>query len=254
MNGYPFKCIIVVPCYNEAERLNRVVFKSYLSRPDSASVIFVNDGSVDETLSVLQRIVEEMPKKAYILNLQKNSGKAEAVRQGVLHALNHHDATYVGFWDADLSTPLDAVADLLDVLERSDSIDIVLGSRVKLMGRDIQRKPARHYFGRLFATAASSVLGLPVYDTQCGAKLFRSTPALNLVFEKPFLSKWIFDVEILARFLQLFPNNSTIAQKIYEFPLHRWNDVPGSKLRTYDFYRAMWELWLIRRTHFSKRS
>ena len=245
-------CTIVVPCYNEAERLKEDAFGRYLACPSSGSVVFVNDGSTDETLAILERLTAEMPAKAYVLNKQPNSGKAEAVRHGMLHALSTRGVACVGFWDADLATPLGAVDDLLGVLTNLPKVEIVLGSRVRLMGRRIERRPARHYLGRVFATCVSTVLGMPLYDTQCGAKLFRVTPSLAKVLVRPFLSRWIFDVEMIARFLQLHAGDEQIAELIYEFPLHCWKDVPGSKLRSRDFYKAVRELWTIRRTYFSK--
>ena len=245
-------CIIVVPCYNEADRLNADAFRAYLESPASASVLFVNDGSTDQTLALLERLAEEMPAKVRVLDKQPNSGKAEAVRYGMLQALNTPDVAYVGFWDADLATPLEAVADLLGVLTSLPKVEIVLGSRVRLMGRHIERRPARHYLGRVFATFASIILGLPLYDTQCGAKLFRVTPSLVKILDRPFLSKWIFDVEMIARFVRLHPDNAQINELVYEFPLYCWRDIPGSKLRSRDFYRAIGELWTIKRTYFSK--
>jgi dolichyl-phosphate beta-glucosyltransferase len=245
-------CIIVVPCYNEADRLNSDAFKTYLEGPDSASVIFVNDGSTDQTLALLKRFAEEMPAKVRVFDKQPNAGKAEAVRYGMLQALNTPDAAYIGFWDADLATPLDAVADLLGVLISLPKVEIVLGSRVRLMGRHIERQPARHYLGRVFATFASIILGLPLYDTQCGAKLFRVTPSLVKILDQPFLSRWIFDVEMIARFVRLHPDHGQIDELVYEFPLYCWRDIPGSKLRSRDFYRAIGELWTIKRTYFSK--
>jgi dolichyl-phosphate beta-glucosyltransferase len=246
-------CIIVVPCYNEADRLNADAFRAYLESPASASVLFVNDGSTDQTLALLERLAEEMPAKVRVLDKQPNSGKAEAVRYGMLQALNTPDVAYVGFWDADLATPLEAVADLLGVLTSVPKVEIVLGSRVRLMGRHIERQPARHYLGRVFATFASIILGLPLYDTQCGAKLFRVTPSLIKIIDRPFLSRWIFDVEMIARFVRLHPDDRQINELIYEFPLYCWRDIPGSKLRSRDFFRAIGELWTIKRTYFSRQ-
>ena len=74
----------------------------------------------------------------------------------------------------------------------------VFGSRIRRLGAAITRDPLRHYFGRVFATLASMVLDLAVYDTQCGAKLFRVNDDLRRAFGHVSL-RWIFDVELLAR-------------------------------------------------------
>ena len=255
LGKHPFmgSCVIVVPCYNEAERLKKGDFKSYLEGSLGVSFVFVNDGSTDRTLECLRQLASEMPAKAEVLHKEKNGGKAEAVRSGMLHALSKPGVAYAGFWDADLATPLDAIDDLLAVLASHPKVEIVLGSRVRLLGRNIERRPARHYLGRVFGTCTSAVLGLPVYDTQCGAKLFRVTPDLGQVLQRPFLSRWIFDVEILARFMQLHPDDEKVLELIYEFPLHCWKDIPGSKLKSRDFYKAIMELLAIRRMYFSKR-
>jgi dolichyl-phosphate beta-glucosyltransferase len=212
-------CTIVVFCYNEAERLKEDAFTRYLACPSSASVVFVNDGSTDQTLAILELLTAKIPAKAYVvLNKQPNSGKAEAVRHGMLRALSTPGVACVGFWDADLATPLGAIDDLIGVLTNFPKVEIVLGSRVRLMGRRIERRHARHYLGRVFATCVSTVVGMPLYDIQCGAKLFRVTPSLAKVLVRPFLSRWIFDVEIIARFLQLHAGDEQIAELIYEFP------------------------------------
>ncbi len=139
----------------------------------------------------------------------------------------------MGYWDADLATPLAAIRTFCSILDFRPDIDMVFGARVCLHGRAVTRKPIRHYLGRAFATAASLALGVHFYDTQCGAKLFRATPEVKAFFEKPFRSRWIFDVEIVARAIaaRRGTGRPAIEQAIYEFPLHEWNDVAGSKLR-----------------------
>jgi hypothetical protein len=109
----------------------------------------------------------------------------------------------------------------------------------------------RHYLGRLFASAASLVLGLPVYDTQCGAKLFRVTPQVASLFAAPFRTGWIFDVELLARFLarRAPAERHAAVRAMYEFILPEWRDVAGSKVKALDFLKAAFELLTIARVY-----
>jgi len=160
----------------------------------------------------------------------------------------------MGFFDADLSTPLQAVDDFLAVLRTRPDVELVLGSRVMLMGRDVRRRPSRHYLGRVFATAASHALDLPVYDTQCGAKMLRVNAATASLFAVPFRSRWVFDVELIARYLRLpaAPSEPSRHDRIYELVLPTWHDRPGSKLQWFDFPRAMVDLghiWRERLVH-----
>ena len=136
-----------------------------------------------------------------MLNLPANAGKAEAVRAGVLRALELEPDS-AGYWDADLATPLDAIPHFLRVFEERPQIELVMGARVHLLGRHIERNPLRHYLGRVAATLIALTLKLRVYDTQCGAKLFRTTPVMREVFAAPFASSWAFDVEVLARLVR----------------------------------------------------
>ena len=173
--------VIVVPCFNEAQRLSPDDFHAFAQRWPYGRFLFVDDGSSDNTFEVLK--------------LSRNVGKAEAVRKGMLQSFQS-GAQYVGFWDADLATPLDAIPLFERVLRDRPAIEIVLGARIKLLGRDIQRSPMRHYLGRILATLVALILELEVYESQCGAKLFRRTESVRAVFQNAFLSRWIFDVAV----------------------------------------------------------
>jgi glycosyltransferase involved in cell wall biosynthesis len=239
--------IVVVPCYDEAARLNRSAFRNFTLPGHRIEFLFVDDGSRDETLAVLQQLAAEDPARVSVLPLAKNSGKAEAVRQGMLAAMERKpDLT--GFWDADLATPLEEIPSYLAVFDTRPEIAMVFGARVRLLGRSISRRASRHYVGRMGATLISRSLGLAVYDTQCGAKLFRAGCDLRDVFSRPFLSRWIFDVEIIARFVKRWGRDAA-ARAIYELPITTWHDVKGSKVKGRDFFRALTELWKIHRAY-----
>ena len=234
---------IVVPCFNEERRLKTDDFLAYAAAHDDVRLLFVDDGSTDGTRALLESLRERAAGRIDVLVLARNGGKAEAVRQGVLHAAREGPATF-GFWDADLSTPLDEILPFVQLLESRPELMVVMGSRVKLLGRAIERRTLRHYLGRVFATCASLVLGLPVYDTQCGAKLFRNTRGVRWAFRAPFLSRWLFDVELLARLGLLGRRRPAYDTHrcVYEKPLRTWRDVAGSKIKLTDWFKAAWEL------------
>jgi dolichyl-phosphate beta-glucosyltransferase len=236
--------VVVVPCYNEAKRLKADAFLRLASAP-GVRVLFVNDGSRDDTEAKLREIEARNPARIAWLSLEKNSGKAEAVRRGMEHALkgaSPPDA--IGYYDADLSTPPEELVRMWSIMrERQPDVSVVLASRIAILGSNIDRKAVRHYLGRVFATFASIILGLPVYDTQCGAKLFRVTPSLRAAVSEKFLSRWAFDVELLGRLLAGTP--PVPASEWLEVPLLEWNDVPGSKLQPISMAKTLAELGLI---------
>ena len=243
MEGLP--TTIVVPCYNEAIRLDSTSFLRFAGTAEDVRFIMVNDGSTDATGSVLARMCETSPHRFEQVDLAENSGKGEAVRQGMQRALAGRPAC-IGFWDADLATPLEAIARFRRVLAEHDEIDVVLGSRIPLLGRSIQRHPMRAVLGRTFARAASLILGLGMYDTQCGAKLFRASHELWTVLFHPFLSRWVFDVELMARLAAVRGGPAALRRSVYELPLDRWREQPGSKLRARHFAIAGLDLLRIR--------
>ena len=225
-----------MPCYNEAQRLPVERFREFMES-SAIGFVFVDDGSRDETFQVLEKLRRSREDRVHVLQLKVNQGKAEAVRRGINFALERTRG-YTGYWDADLATPLDAILRFLAILEQRQELEMVFGARVKLLGRNVQRRPARHYLGRVFATVVSTMLRLPIYDTQCGAKLFRVRPEIRDLFTQPFLSRWVFDVEILARFINRLGSAQKAAARIYEYPLEEWQDVAASKVKSGDFVKA----------------
>ncbi|MDD2411522.1 MAG: glycosyltransferase [Bacteroidales bacterium] len=236
--------VIVIPCYNEENRLPVETFLSLIQKHENFKFIFVNDGSSDDTLSVLQNLTAQNDRCA-LLNLEKNVGKAEAVRQGILLAIEDKDENLlVGFYDADMSTPFEDMLKMANEATNNEYF-MVAGCRIKRMGGDIQRRYFRFLFGRVFATAAASILKLPVYDTQCGAKIIKADIAKK-IFKDAFVSKWLFDIELFARIIKLYGFDIAL-EKILEFPLSAWIDVRGSKLGLKDIIRQPVNLYKIKR-------
>jgi glycosyltransferase involved in cell wall biosynthesis len=235
---------VVVPCYNEEHRLDVDACVSFLGATTGVRLLFVDDGSTDATWERLGTIVVRAPTgRAERLRLDQNVGKAEAVRRGMNQLLQQGMAGYIGFWDADLATPLEDIHTFVQLLDQRPDIQWVFGARVKLLGRAVERQSLRHVLGRVFATLTSLTLALPVYDTQCGAKLFRVSPTLVHSLQQPFDSRWIFEVELIARASTLVTGDRLDPERqIYELPLHAWRDVRGSKVRSSDFVRAGREL------------
>ena len=232
---------LVVPCFNEELRLPRAAFAAFLDTHPAAAICFVDDGSRDGTRAVLEQIRAERPDQVVVLALAVNGGKAAAVRAGMLHAANQHIAGVTGYWDADLSTPLSESDRLLAVLAEDPSCSVALASRVKRLGASVERRFIRHFLGRVFATLATVTLGLAVYDSQCGAKLFRSAVVPEL-FSEPFLTRWLFDLELLVRVQQADGRLGTAI----EVPIGTWREVGGSKLKISDMIGVPLSLLRIR--------
>jgi len=232
---------IVVPCFNEAARLDVDAFAELAHHVDQ--VLFVDDGSIDGTGALIDDMIAEHGDSVGLIALPRNAGKAEAVRVGLLESIDR-GSTLVGYLDADLATPGAEMLRLIDIAAEQPHRTAVLGSRVALLGHTVRRRPARHYLGRLYATAASLVLGVAVYDTQCGAKVFRVGTPLQLALAEPFHDPWSFDVELLGRVLAT-PGQPV--DPVLEVPLTNWSDVSGSAVSPAAGVRALWDLIGLRR-------
>jgi dolichyl-phosphate beta-glucosyltransferase len=239
------RTVIVVPCYNEAGRLRSDDVRSLAESP-SIDVVLVDDGSTDGTAALLDQLANSI-EHVSVRTLTRNSGKGEAVRQGLLAALDRRPE-WVGYCDADMATPVGEILRLNHIASTTPGLSVVLASRVSLLGLNVERSAMRHYRGRVFATAAATILGIPVYDTQCGAKFFRNSDALRDALSEPFHSRWSFDVELLGRLLRGRVAVSPVPiEEFIEVPLNEWRDIGGSKIGAISSMRAGLELGLIAR-------
>lgn len=237
--------MVVVPCYNEESRLPRATLEEWAERRPDWAWLLVDDGSRDGTRQLLTELANRH-NNLHCLTLAQNSGKAEAVRQGILAAHQQFQPEWLCYLDADFATPPREIERIYE-LYREKSYQLVLGCRLQRLGARITRKSLRHYVGRIAATLISLTLRLPTYDTQCGAKLIRSG-LVSTAFGDPFGSRWLFDVELLARCRNAM-GRQTFRLAAIEEPLLEWADVAGSRLNARDFLRIPKELWALHRTY-----
>ncbi|QWX84745.1 response regulator [Cellulophaga sp. HaHaR_3_176] len=230
---------VVIPCYNEQDRLSGKEFKDFVHNNLGYHLCFVNDGSTDKTLEVLEELRKGNETKISIFNCEKNGGKAEAVRQGVLHIAKDPQLDYIGYLDADLSTDFRDFDDLVRTIEKSD-FKIVSGSRMSRMGANITKESARALISKTINLIIRSILKMPFNDTQCGAKIMDKEIA-ELVFDKKFITRWLFDVEIFMRMRKHY-GREKVLQIICEQPLKRWIHADGSKLSMKDSVKIVGQL------------
>src|SRR5690349_506337 len=108
---------IIIPCYNEFERLPLSSFEHFISKYPDLRLCFVNDGSKDKTGFILDSFAQQNPVNVTIVHLSKNQGKGEAVRQGMCLMMANFQTNYLCYLDADLSSPLEEVIRLLSAME-----------------------------------------------------------------------------------------------------------------------------------------
>jgi len=230
---------VVIPCYNEEERLLGKEFKDFAHKNLGYHLCFVNDGSTDRTLEVLRELEKGSESNISVFDCEQNGGKAEAVRQGMLHLAKDTQLDYIGFLDADLSTDFSDFDDLVATLDNSD-FKIVSGSRMSRMGADITKESARKIISMTINLIIRTILRMPFNDTQCGAKVMDRS-IIPMLFEKSFITKWLFDVEIFIRMRKHY-GRDTAKKLICEQPLKRWIHADGSKLSMKDSVKIVGQL------------
>jgi glycosyltransferase involved in cell wall biosynthesis len=243
---------IVIPCYNEEKKLRLQLdeFNTFIKENPDVLLCFVNDGSSDNTVKIIEEIKTKNEENVDMVSYTKNVGKAEAVRRGVHRCNSKYDHVYIAYLDADLSTPLQECVRLRKYL--NEKIEFCFGSRIMQIGSIIERKFYRFFIGRIIATFISNILDLKVYDTQCGCKLFTKNLSIQL-FETEFISKWLFDVEIFFRMIEIYGRNQVLG-KMIEVPVNKWVDSGTSKVKASYCFKLWIDLYRIRKTYKRKAS
>lgn len=237
---------IVVPCFNEESRWN-ARYWSQLTADESTTWIFVNDGSSDSTSACIAPLISR--ENVSYLELAANSGKAEAVRQGMLGVLadKQSSCSGIGYLDADGAFAPDVVNQIAASFRQHSgpnaTSDAVWSSRVALSGREIHRRTSRHYLGRLIATFAAFGTDSFPYDTQSGLKIFVPSVPLHESLLAPFETRWLFEIELLSRWKALTGQ----AMRVWEEPVLSWIEVSGSKIDARESLRIARELLIIKR-------
>jgi glycosyltransferase involved in cell wall biosynthesis len=211
----PRSISIIIPAYNEAQRLPGTMRKvrDYLDHSawDFAEIVVVDDGSRDGTAEAARAA------GARVLANPGNRGKGYTVRHGMLEAKGE----WALFTDADLSAPIEELDKLWSAAARAQA-QVAIGSRAidrSLIG--VHQPFFREAMGRFFNVAMRLVTGLPFHDTQCGFKLFEARAARE-IFGRQRLEGFGFDVEVLYIARRL-------GCRAVEVPV-RWNDVAGTKV------------------------
>ncbi len=209
---------IIVPAYNEEERLPRTLARLseyYDSQSYDYDVAVVSDGSKDGTARVVNEFAAAHP-KFQLIEYQPNRGKGYAVRKGMLEA----KGDLVLFCDADLATPQEETEKLLAHMK--DGADVAFGSRPMAESKLEIRQPLyRELLGRAFNRAVQTLAIRGVTDTQCGFKMF-TRKACQDVFTRCKLDGFSFDFEALMIARDL-------GYRLDEVPI-RWSHQEGSKV------------------------
>lgn len=235
----------VIPCYNEESRMNLSEYSAFLLKQPDVSLCFVNDGSTDGTFEELMQFQIGREDHVWVVNYQKNVGKAEAIRRGVKYCSEHVSYNRIGYLDADLSTTLEECMKVAEYID--EEVLFCFGSRIMKIGSTIERSTSRFLIGRVIATAISNILHIKVYDTQCGCKIIEKNLA-DILFDEPFVSRWLFDVELFARVVQIYGRPDFLS-KMLEIPLVKWVDKGESKVKFSYGFKLWFDLYSIKRKY-----
>jgi len=233
------RIVVIVPCFNEAERLNLFYFDE-LSKIKNTIWIFIDDGSTDSTSRMLKK--QSMKNNVMDLRIERNVGKSKAIVYGAVFASHElSNIGWIGFLDSDGAFALDDVSRIIRMAKSIKRYDAIYSSRVKLAGRNIERNNARHIVARLITSLFGLVWREIPYDTQSGFKLYRYSDDYKSIFLEPFKTKWFFDIEFSIRYLKYKEKEINV----WEEPVTSWSDIPGSKINYRQVFRISFEVVYI---------
>lgn len=240
---------LVIPCFNEEKRINISMWQSIVDKFPNCHWIFVNDGSSDGTSTLLRKLTGE---NVHQLDLPMNHGKGNAVRAGLNHVitppplspLGQLNFSKIGYLDSDGAFDESDIASILSIaaekIESEPFYNVIIGARVKLAGRQIERDKTRHYLGRLISTFICLGWEKAPYDTQSGFKIFSFDSFFCEAVNVPFRTSWFFDIELILRLDAL---NSV---KIWEIPLMKWDEIGKSSIKTSQYFNIYRQIITIR--------
>ena len=218
--------LLVIPAYNESERLPsylEALAKELESEKYSVRILVVDDGSKQHEREALVRAVQLLANRYPFISPPMlppvNQGKGGAIMTGWSSDCS---AKWLSFADADGATPAREVARLFRIAAaREPRNSCFFASRIRLLGRAVERKTARHLMGRVYATLVGCFIHPGIYDSQCGFKII-SADTYRSIQDVLSEKRFAFDVELLAALIDA-------GARIEEVPID-WRDIPGSKV------------------------
>lgn len=228
------KICLIIPLYNESNRLNPEYFKTISDM--EIDLIFVNDGSSDDTLVKLKNLSF----RKHIISYKNNKGKGEAIRAGMNYAINEK-YDLIGYLDSDGAFSVESVLKIIEIAKKefltNNKLGLIIAARVKLSGRIIIRTNGRKIVSHIIKFILSLILKNKPYDTQSGFKIIRNTNDLKNITRNKFYTKWFFDVELIEGIKKEY--------YVYEIPVDRWVDVSGSKLSYKMVFKILREIKIL---------
>lgn len=235
------RIFLVVPAFNEESRIKIRDWEA-ISFIDNVKVTFVDDGSTDATAKILGTMG-----KCDVISTSKNLGKAAAIKFGIDHIIREYSIDpydWLGFLDADSAFEVEEIKRILNMASETRFREYagIWASRVKMLGREIDRNELRHYVSRILITFLSFGMREFPYDSQAGFKLFRAKFFLNSIKTLKIRTRWFVDLEIWTH-IKLNSDNEVL---IWEEPVISWHEVKGSRIRLKHFPTITREVFLVK--------